>query len=40
VAIVSFGWLAFLTSRLTSADDVTARSDMLREYKRRRAAME
>jgi RsiW-degrading membrane proteinase PrsW (M82 family) len=39
VALASFGYLAFLTSRLTSADDVQAQREMLREYKRRRAAM-
>lgn len=39
VALVSFGYLAFLMSRLSSADDATAKADMLREYKKRRAAL-
>jgi hypothetical protein len=34
VALVSFGYLAFLTSRLRGADDEEARRAMLREYKR------
>ncbi len=37
VAFVSFGWLAFLTSRLYGADDADATRAMLAEYKRRRA---
>lgn len=39
VAVVSFGYLAFLTSRLRGVDDADAKRAMLREYKRRRAAM-
>jgi hypothetical protein len=39
VALVSFGYLAFLTSRLTSVDDTEAKRAMLRDYKQRRAAM-
>jgi RsiW-degrading membrane proteinase PrsW (M82 family) len=39
VALVSFGYLAFLNSRLRGTDDEDARREMLREYKRRRAAM-
>jgi len=39
VAILSFLFLAFQISRLHSEDDAEAREAMLREYKRRRAAM-
>jgi RsiW-degrading membrane proteinase PrsW (M82 family) len=39
VALLSFGYLAFLNSRLRGTDDEEARREMLREYKRRRAAM-
>jgi RsiW-degrading membrane proteinase PrsW (M82 family) len=39
VAVASFGYLAFLTSRLRGADDEAAKGAMLREYKRRRAVM-
>jgi RsiW-degrading membrane proteinase PrsW (M82 family) len=37
VALASFGYLAFLNSRLRGADDEAAKRAMLREYKRRRA---
>ena len=36
VAIASFGWLAFLTSRLYGTDDEKATRAMLAEYKRRK----
>ncbi len=39
VAIASFGWLAFLSSRLYRTDDAEATKAMLKEYKRRRKAM-
>jgi RsiW-degrading membrane proteinase PrsW (M82 family) len=39
VAVLSFLFLAFQISRLHGADDDAAREAMLREYKRRRAAM-
>src|SRR5579871_544532 len=39
VAVVGFLFLAFQISRLHGADDEEARKAMLREYKRRRAAM-
>jgi RsiW-degrading membrane proteinase PrsW (M82 family) len=39
VAVASFGYLAVLCSRLRGADDAAAQREMLREYKRRRAAM-
>jgi protease PrsW len=39
VAAASFGYLAFLFSRLQTGDDVVANEDMLREYQRRKAAM-
>jgi RsiW-degrading membrane proteinase PrsW (M82 family) len=39
VAFASFGYLAFLFSRLQTADDEAATKAMLREYKRRKAAM-
>lgn len=39
VAVLSFLFLAFQISRLHGEDDVEAREAMLREYKRRRAAM-
>jgi RsiW-degrading membrane proteinase PrsW (M82 family) len=39
VAFASFGYLAFLFSRLQSVDDVAATKAMLREYERRRAAL-
>jgi RsiW-degrading membrane proteinase PrsW (M82 family) len=39
VAVASFGYLAFLNSRLRGADDEAAKRAMLREYKRRRAAV-
>jgi RsiW-degrading membrane proteinase PrsW (M82 family) len=37
LAVASFGYLAFLTSRLRGADDAAAKRAMLREYQRRRA---
>ena len=40
VAVASFCWLAFQISRLRGADDQTAQANMLREYKRRRSAMD
>jgi len=40
VAVASFGYLAFLLSRLQSGDDREANSEMLREYKRRRTVLE
>ena len=40
VAIASFGWLAFLSSRLYGSDDAEATKAMLKEYKRRRKAMQ
>ena len=39
VAIASFGWLAYLTSRLYGTDDEDATRAMLAEYKRRKGAM-
>jgi RsiW-degrading membrane proteinase PrsW (M82 family) len=39
VAAASFGWLAFLSSRLYGTDDQEANEAMLQEYKRRRKAM-
>jgi RsiW-degrading membrane proteinase PrsW (M82 family) len=39
VAAASFGWLAFLSSRLYGSDDVEANQAMLDEYKRRRKIM-
>ncbi len=39
VAFASFGYLAFLFSRLQSVDDEAATKAMLREYERRRAAL-
>jgi len=39
VAVASFGWLAFLSSRLYGRDDVSANEEMLREYRRRKKAM-
>ena len=39
VAAASFGWLAFLSSRLYSTDDAQAHQEMLAEYARRRKAM-
>lgn len=39
VAVASFGWLAFLSSRLYSSDDGEAHQEMLAEYARRRKAM-
>jgi RsiW-degrading membrane proteinase PrsW (M82 family) len=39
VAVLSFLFLAFQISRLHGADDEAAKEAMLREYKRRRAAM-
>jgi RsiW-degrading membrane proteinase PrsW (M82 family) len=39
VAVLSFGYLAFQISRLHRTDDKVALKDMLREYKRRRKAM-
>jgi RsiW-degrading membrane proteinase PrsW (M82 family) len=39
VAVASFGWLAFLSSRLYGTDDEEAKEDMLKEYKRRRKMM-
>ncbi|VTU00041.1 hypothetical protein : Uncharacterized protein OS=Calothrix sp. PCC 6303 GN=Cal6303_3262 PE=4 SV=1: PrsW-protease [Gemmataceae bacterium] len=39
VAAASFGWLAFLSSRLYSGDDAQAHQEMLAEYARRRKAM-
>lgn len=38
-AFASFGYLAFLTSRLQSGDDEAAHKEMLREYQRRKKAM-
>jgi RsiW-degrading membrane proteinase PrsW (M82 family) len=39
VAVASFGWLAYLTSRLYGTDDADATAAMLAEYKRRKGAM-
>jgi RsiW-degrading membrane proteinase PrsW (M82 family) len=39
VALASFGYLAFLLSRLQTDDDRAAHRAMLREYRRRRAAL-
>lgn len=39
VAVCSFLFLAFQISRLHGADDEEAKAAMLREYKRRRAAL-
>ena len=39
VAVASFGWLAYLTSRLYGTDDEDATRAMLAEYKRRKGAM-
>ena len=39
VAVASFGFLAFLTSRLYGKDDEAAKAAMLKEYKRRKSAM-
>jgi RsiW-degrading membrane proteinase PrsW (M82 family) len=39
VAFASFGYLAFLFSRLQTVDDEAARKAMLREYRRRKARM-
>jgi RsiW-degrading membrane proteinase PrsW (M82 family) len=39
VAAASFGWLAFLTSRLYGTDDEDATQAMLKEYKKRRRAL-
>jgi RsiW-degrading membrane proteinase PrsW (M82 family) len=39
VAAASFGWLAFLSSRLYGSDDEAAKREMLQEYKRRKAAL-
>jgi hypothetical protein len=39
VAVLSFVFLAFQISRLHGEDDEEARQEMLREYKRRRAAL-
>jgi hypothetical protein len=39
IAVLSFLYLAFQISRLHGTDDKEAREAMLREYKRRRAAM-
>jgi len=39
IAAASFGWLAFLSSRLYGSDDAEANAEMLLEYKRRRKAM-
>ena len=39
VAVASFGWLAYLTSRLYGTDDEDATAAMLAEYKRRKGAM-
>lgn len=39
VAFASFGYLAFLFSRLQTGDDEAANEAMLREYKRRKASM-
>jgi len=38
VAVASFGWLAFLASRLQGADDEASDRTLLDEYKRRRRA--
>ena len=40
VAVASFVWLAFQISRLRRADDQTANEKMLREYQRRRNALQ
>ncbi|HEX4588750.1 MAG TPA: PrsW family glutamic-type intramembrane protease [Gemmataceae bacterium] len=40
VALASFGYLAFLNSRLRGADDEAAKRAMLREYRRRRAMVQ
>ena len=39
VAFASFGFLAFLTSRLYGKDDDVATQEMLKEYRRRKTAM-
>lgn len=39
VAAASFGWLAFLSSRLYGRDDEAANAAMLKEYQRRRKAI-
>jgi hypothetical protein len=39
IALLSFVFLAFQIYRLHGADDEEARKQLLREYKRRRAAM-
>jgi len=39
IAILSFLFLAFQISRLHGVDDEEAQREMMREYKRRRAAM-
>ena len=39
VAAASFGWLAFLSSRLYGTDDVEANRAMLAEYQRRKKAL-
>ncbi|HSQ57253.1 MAG TPA: hypothetical protein VLM40_16130 [Gemmata sp.] len=39
VAAASFGYLAFLLSRLQTGDDRAASDELLREYQRRKAAM-
>jgi hypothetical protein len=39
VAVASFGWLAYLTSRLYGTDDADATRDMLAEYERRKGAI-
>ena len=38
-ALASFAFLAILVGRLRGEDDQAARDALLREYKRRRAAM-
>jgi RsiW-degrading membrane proteinase PrsW (M82 family) len=40
VAAASFGWLAFLSSRLYGSDDVESNKKLLAEYARRRKAMQ
>ena len=39
VAVASFGWLAFLSSRLYGTDDVESNRAMLAEYQRRKKAL-
>ena len=39
IAAASFGWLAFLSSRLNSRDDEAANEAMLKEYRRRKKSL-